>query len=131
MEQIIIDTNILLRYILRDVESQYQVAQKFFIQAKKKNARLIVPQIVIFEIVFNLLKFYNFDKNKIVKTIKDLLSTNYLDIEDWDVFREALSIYEDNSVDFVDCFIIAKSQILGAKIFSFDKDFKKLTKTKT
>ena len=129
MAQIIIDTNILLRYILRDIEGQYLISKKFFTQAKLKNIQLIVPQIVIFEIVFNLNKFYDFDKEQIIKTIEDLLSTNYLNVEDWEIFNMAVGIYENNSIDFVDCFIIAKAQISGPKIFSFDKDFKKLTKT--
>lgn len=129
MGQVIIDTNILLRYILRDVESQYLTAQKFLIRAKAKNLQLVVPQIVIFEIVFNLDKYYDFAKDKIVTAIKDLLSTGSLNIQDWDIFNLAIDIYENNSIDFVDCFIIAKSQISKAQVFSFDKDFKKLAKT--
>ena len=131
MEQIVLDTNIFLRDILRYVENQYLISKNFFTKAKSKSIHLIIPQIVIFEIVFNLDKYYGFEKSKIVKVVKDLLLTSALDVQDNDIFNVAVDIYENNSIDFVDSFIIAKAQISNAKIFSFDKDFDKLTKTKT
>lgn len=126
MKQIILDTNILLRFLLRDIENQYQIAEKLFFKAKSENITLIVPQIVIFEIVFNLDKFYKFDKKTIIEKIKGLLSVGSLEIQDREVFILAISIFAQSSLDLVDCFIIAKAELLQADIFTFDKNLNKL-----
>ena len=127
MEQVILDTNVLLRFILRDVEGQYQTAKNFFIKARAQKIILIVPQIVIFEIVFNLEKYYKFSKSTIIEKIKDLLFSS-LEIEDANIFNLAINIFKDTNLEFVDSFIIAKSQIKQVPIFTFDKALKKLEK---
>lgn len=126
MKQIILDTNILLRFLLRDIEDQYLIAEKLFSKAELENITLIVPQIVIFEIVFNLDKFYKFDKKTIIEKIKELLSVGSLVIQDREVFILAISIFAQSSLDLVDCFIIANAELSQAGIFTFDKNLNKL-----
>lgn len=128
MDQIVVDTNVLLRFLLRDIEGQYQIAKNLFLKSKAKKVKLIVPQIVIFEILFNLQKYYNLDRNFIVEKVKNLLVADFLEIQDKDIFKSAVSLFENYNLDFVDCFLIAKAQILEAKIISFDNKLNKLSK---
>lgn len=128
MEQIIVDTNILLRFLLRDIEEQYQIAKKLFLKSRTKKIKLIIPQIVIFEIFFNLQKYYQLDKDFIVEKVKNLLTADFLEIQDKDIFKLAIRIFGNYNLDFVDCFLIAKAQISGAKIISFDNKLNKLSK---
>ena len=81
MNTVVADTNIFLRFFLRDVPSQYSKAKLLFEQAKNKKLKILVPQIVIFEVHFALIKFYGFGKSEIIDTLNLLVSTAYFHIE--------------------------------------------------
>lgn len=68
-------------------------ATRVLIKAKSKKLKIYVPQIIIFEILFALDKYYKFPKTEVIEKIGTLLVTSYLDIEDRMVFKEALEVY--------------------------------------
>lgn len=129
MKSYIADTNIFLRFILRDIPEQYTEAEKFFGEAKKKRITIIVPQIVIFEIHFALLKFYRFPKSDVVDRLESILSAKYFQIEAKEWFSAALAVYKTRSLDFVDCFLLSQAQESGAELFTFDKSLHKFSKS--
>ena len=47
-------------------------------------------------------------------------------IENYEVMREALQIFKDTSLDFVDCILIARNRILKNEVVSFDKKLNKV-----
>lgn len=122
----LIDTNILLRFLLQDITSQYNQAEKFFLDAKNGKIDLIIPQIVIFEANFALKKFYHLKKEEIVEKLKSLVSTDYVQVESRDIFQQVFILYKENNVSLVDCFLIAKANAEKAELFTFDQKLKKL-----
>lgn len=126
MTDIILDTNVILRFLLKDIPNQYEITKNIFLEAQKGKLNLIIPQIVIFEIVFILEKQLKIDKNILVEKIQTLLSADFLNIQDRVIFNSAIKLYEQFSISLPDSFLIAKSQITGIPIFSFDKDLVKL-----
>lgn len=122
----LIDTNVLLRLLLQDIPSQYNQAEKLFLDAKNGKTDLIIPQIVIFEINFALKKFYHLKKEDIIEKLKSLVSTDYVQVESRDTFQQTFILYKKNNVSFVDCFLIAKTQVEEAELFTFDHKLKKL-----
>lgn len=125
MKTLIIDTNILLRFLLADVPKQFKEVKKVFEEAKTGQLKLIISQITIFEVIFNLVKLYQFKKEIIVFNLRRLLAVPYLEIQDREIFDQALVIFKDANLDFVDCFILAFGQIAGSKIFTFDRKIKR------
>ncbi|OGK13751.1 hypothetical protein A3A93_05420 [Candidatus Roizmanbacteria bacterium RIFCSPLOWO2_01_FULL_38_12] len=126
MKTYIIDTNIILQFLLADIPIQYEKVKQIFLKAKNEKVQLFVPQIVIFEINFGLTKFYQLEKSTIIKKIESLLSTKYLQIESTDVFKRALNYYKDSSsLSLVDCFLLAKAESEDAELFTFDEKLKK------
>ena len=77
MREQIVDTNILLRFLLNDVPKQTEEAKLKIEQAKAGKLKLVVPQIVIFEIIFALTKIYGFEKNKVKDVIRVLINSDY------------------------------------------------------
>ena len=126
MKPYVVDTNALLRFILKDVSQQYNQVEKLLMQAKIGKVRLVVLQIVVFELHFALLKYYHFGKVEIIEKLESFISSAYLDIESRAVFLEALKVYRNTSISFVDCFLAAKAKKESCTLFTFDKDLRKL-----
>lgn len=126
MESLILDTNALLRFLLNDIPSQARQVAEVLSKAKLKKLRLYIPQIIIFEIFFALDKYYKFPKKDVVNKIGTLLSTTYLEIEDRVIFQDALEVYTNKNIDFVDCFLVCTTRSSNSALFTFDKRLQKL-----
>lgn len=122
----IVDTNIILRFFLQDVVSQFNQAKKIFNEAKNGKIKLVIPQIVIFEINFALKKFYSLGKEDIIEKIEQLVSTAYLEVESRKLFLMAIELYKRKNISLVDCFLISKAEAEEADLFTFDQKLKKL-----
>ena len=130
MKPVILDTNVFLRFLLDDIPNQTKEATEILSKAKSKRLKIFVPQIIIFEILFALDKYYKFPKTEVGEKVGTLLATSYLDVEDRTIFQEALEIYKSKNIDFVDCFLICKASKNNSTLFTFDKDLSKLVSTK-
>ena len=126
MKSVVIDTNVFLRLLLNDISEQADQVERLIRQAKKEQVKIIVVQIVLFEIDFILNKYYNFEKQEVIEKLKSLLSASYFMIESRDIFQQTLMLYKDNNVSFVDCFLLAKAKIEKAELFTFDKKLQKV-----
>lgn len=122
---LVVDTNVLLRFLLNDIPSQVSQFEQKIEQAKQGKVRLFIPQIVIFEIDFALTRSYGFNKEKVAKNLKKFVSLNYLEVDGRDIFIEALKLYEEKNFSLPDCFVKAYAQLIGFKLFTFDKNLKK------
>lgn len=125
MKQFIVDTNAILRFFLNDIPTQQKAIEKLFQRAKRSEITLLVPQIVVFELNFILDKYYRFNKEKIINTLKPLVSADYLEVESKEVFIPALTLYDNSTASFVDCFLLCRAKLEKAKLYTFDKKLKK------
>ena len=126
MKKIVIDTNGYLRLLLNDIPEQADQIEELLKQAKKDEIQVILPQIIIFEMLFILEKYYYLSKEDALNKVESLVSIGYVDVELKEIFLESISLYRDNSVSFVDCFISTSAQKCGAELFTFDKKLKRL-----
>ncbi len=126
MISLVVDTNALLRFLLNDIPSQAVQIQQKIEQAKLGKYSLIIPQIVIFEIDFALTKAYRFQKIDVAKNLKKIITAKYLQVDQDDIFTEALDLYRDKNLSLPDCFIKIYAKKMNAQILTFDKNLKKL-----
>lgn len=126
VKSVLVDTNVLLRLLLKDVPEQYNQASKLFFQAKAGRVNLIIAPIVIFEISYTLNKYYGLGKSEVAKKIETLLGIHYIKIEDREIFRLAINLFKEQNLELTDCFLISRSQIEQLEIVSFDKKLMKL-----
>lgn len=128
MKTYVLDTNPLARFLLLDNPSQAAEVEKLFIRAKTGKVRLVVPQIVIFEIFFTLGKFYNFSKGEIIEKASPLITSSYLEIQNRELFIKALDIVKEyNNLSFADCFVMVWAKEISANLFTFDKKLAKIS----
>jgi predicted nucleic-acid-binding protein len=112
----IVDANLILRYLLQD-------AVQFIDQARDKieNHHIFIPNEVIAEVVYVLEKVYKVERVHILDTLQNLLSYNNISTHDRSILIEALKVYSEIKIDFVDSLLFAYSKIGGHSVFTFDK----------
>ncbi len=130
MKTYFIDSNIFIRYFLKDNPAQFQIATRYFNQAKNQEINLVIIPEIILEIDYVLRKVYQLPKSKILYALKSLVAIPYLDCRKKEFIINALALYKSVGVDLVDIFLYQQAQAENAQVFSFDKDFQKLAKVK-
>ncbi|HUD45023.1 MAG TPA: PIN domain-containing protein [Patescibacteria group bacterium] len=126
MKSIIVDTNVILRFLLNDIPEQKEACEQLFNKAKHNEIKLYVSQAIVFEIDFVLRKYYLYEKSVVIESLRPLIATKYINVESRDIFISALSLYKKNNVSFVDCFLLTKANLENAELFTFDKKLAKL-----
>jgi predicted nucleic-acid-binding protein len=127
MKRYIIDTNGYLRLLLNDIPEQADKVEELLTQVKNGKVLIFLPQIVVFEIVFILEKYYCLSKDEVLNKVESLVSVGYVEVESKEIFLESISLYRDNNISFVDCFLFVLANQRHADIFTFDKKLEKMS----
>jgi predicted nucleic-acid-binding protein len=113
-----VDTNILVRFLVKDDKAQYESASEIF-----RSHEVFIPRTVILETEWVLRYVYDFDSGKILDAFKSLFGLSNIHTEDFHIMSEAVSMAE-KGLDFADALHLASSR--GAdKFMSFDKSLVK------
>lgn len=125
MSKLLVDTNILVRFIVEDDQSKYNSFRNIVDKVDGGEISLIVPTIVIAECCWLLKSFYKFEKQLIAEHLLNVLEVTNIDPEEKFVV-EALTLFADKNVDFADALLSIKSR-KNTPVLTWDnKDFKKL-----
>lgn len=110
-----IDTNVLVRFLVRDDDTQFEKARKLIKREVAAGRRVFVNQLVLMETEWVLRSRYVVPKNQIIEAISGLLNTTDVQFEDEPAIEEALFIWKDSTADFADCLIGAKNRRMGCR----------------
>ena len=116
--RILIDANVLLRFLLNDNEKQANEAKEVI----SGGSCVLLPE-VLAEVVYVLSKVYGIDRDDISASIKKVLSRMHID--NYPVMDKALDNYEFKKLDFVDCILLAHNRTENSSVFTFDKELGK------
>ncbi len=120
-DPIFVDTNVFLRFFVKDVEPQYEKAGSLFERAEAGKLKLETSELVIAEIVWVLESFYGFTKKEIVEVLTILLESRNLKIESASRIAAAVEIYSSRNIDFIDAYNIAYMKSKSyKKVATFD-----------
>lgn len=120
------DTNLFLRFILQDIQSQAQKVEDYLNQAKAEKIKIIYLVAVIIEMEVILRKVYSQPKDKISEQLLALVQTPYLIVEDREIWMNAFELFKRNNLDLLDIFIFAKAEAINAEVLTFDQKLAKL-----
>ena len=118
----LIDTNIILRYLLED-------DVKFTVQSVDiiENGSVVVLTEVICEVIYVMQKVYKINRDEVVAILSDFLAYPNIDtVDDFSLIREALNLYKNENVDFVEALLCSYNKLFGDDVYSFDKKLNKL-----
>jgi predicted nucleic-acid-binding protein len=110
-----IDTNVLVRFLVRDDEMQFEKARKLIKREVAVGHRVFVNQLVLMETEWVLRSRYAVPKHQIIEAISGLLNATDIQFEDEPSIEEALFIWKESVADFADCLIGAKNRRMGCR----------------
>jgi predicted nucleic-acid-binding protein len=108
-----IDTNVLVRYLVRDDAAQYERARRLISRQITEGESILVSLLVLLETEWVLRSRYEFPKPDIVAAFSALLDAAELTFEDEPSFEQALYSWKDSGAEFADCLIDARHRRLG------------------
>lgn len=118
---VFVDTNVFLRFFIKDVESFYQKAKELFEKAESGHLKLETSDLVIAEIVWVLESYYDFSKPEIIDVIETILDTKNIKVANHARIKEAISLYASGKMDFIDAYNIAYMKAKDyKKVATFD-----------
>jgi predicted nucleic-acid-binding protein len=123
----LVDTNLIVRFLVQDQEKQARVAGKLFEACDRGDVVIVFLPAVLAECVFVLESFYQHTRGDIASALSTLISSPAVEIAGAAIHLAALERYKKTSVHFVDCVIAADAAAEKTPIASFDQDFRKFT----
>lgn len=121
----LIDTNVILRYLLDDHETYSPKSKAFMLQVSHGKRKIEIPAVVVVECVYVMEKYYGIPRTEIVGSISAVLNFSGIANSDRSEILKALLAYENSNTDIVDCILAAQSSP-EKPVISFDKDLEKL-----
>lgn len=119
------DTNIFIRYLLRDHSELSPKAKRLIEQAESDKYEIWIDEVVVAEVVWVLTTHYHQPKDQIVQSLLDLLSLKRLINPRKSLIKEALKLFTAKNLSYVDCWLLVVSKHKKIKLETFDKDLQK------
>jgi predicted nucleic-acid-binding protein len=110
-----IDTNVLVRYLVRDDQSQYERARRLIHREVNTGEPVLVSLLVLLEMEWVLRSRYELAKPDIVAVLSSLLQTAELAFEDEPSVEHAIYSWKNSLAEFADCLIDARNRRLGCR----------------
>jgi len=111
----LVDTNIILRYLLNDIPKQSEIARS---ELKSGNVKILTQ--VVAEVIYVLSKIYKINRNEISENLLKIFSLYGVIVENEEIVVFAVAEYGNSKLDFVDELIYANSKIRGTAVKTFD-----------
>ena len=119
---IAVDTNVLVRFFIRDDERQYQQAVKLLQSCEDSGDPIFISNLTLVELVWVLKGAYKVIKEDMIKTVSLLLSNQQFRFADPGLISDALASYQSGRADFVDYMIGHDGLKKGVRTtFTFNK----------
>jgi predicted nucleic-acid-binding protein len=119
---IALDTNILIRFLVRDDEKQAGTVYARFKRVESAREILFVPLLVVLETVWVLESAYDKSRKEILDAFDELRSMSILEFEKVHVLQDWLSEGSRSNADLSDLLIALAAQSCGCQgMFTFDK----------
>lgn len=99
----IIDANIILRYILKDDDNDFEIAKNEILKGATTDITILA------EVVYVLKSVYKIPREEIAETLITL--SEEIEYENNDVDIETLSNFKNKNLDFADCYLLARKKI--------------------
>lgn len=125
MMNVLLDTNVVLRFLLNDHEHSKK-ALTMIEGAEDGRWTLRVSAAIIAECVYVLNgPVYKRPRTMVHTTLRDFLFLDGIECSEHDIVLEALRLFDDHNVDFVDSYVAAQAKMSSTplSVATFDTDF--------
>lgn len=121
-----IDTNILVRFLVRDDLKQGESVKSFFAMSQKEGEYLFISNVVVLELLYVLESVYDYNREEIVNAINALLKINVFKFENHNLLVEFVNISNTTNIELPDLLVGLISKHAGCRTaITFDKSASK------
>lgn len=118
-----LDTNILVRYVVRDDTAQFSAAKRLMKRCVAQGLSLFVPVTVTLELEWVLRSRFCYEKTDVLRVLSSLFSTMELVFESERALEVALQLFREGTADLADCLHIAlAAEARALPFWTFDKN---------
>ena len=115
-----LDTNVLVRYLVRDIPEQAEAAREL-IEGLTPDAPGFICREVVLEVAWVLERTYSFTRTQVAEALMDLTASDSLIVENSDDVAAAAYRYRQGDVGFSDLMILKAAQRANAApLHTFD-----------
>ncbi len=119
---IALDTNVLVRYLLRDDPKQAKQAKALVDRLDRDGEQAYVSDVVLCEVVWILRSVYGFGREQIGTVLRQLIAARQLTFDSSDRMLRAVRAFDAGKGDFADYVIREQARDAGCTaVRSFDK----------
>ncbi len=111
-----LDTNVILRYVLRDIPDQSRHAQELITESI-----CFVSDVVLTEVAFVMEKVMDVSRNDVAQLLKNLIDLETVNCDE-ELLREVIDLYSvHKNLSFPDCYLAIQAKQNGYRLATFDK----------
>ena len=121
----VVDANVILRYLLSDLPEHFQKACQFMGQVKLGEVEAFIPEGVLVECVYVLLKFYKVPRSEIALSLENILNYKGIINDNRSILIKGLRLFQEKNVDIVDALVHTIFKENNWFRFTFDKDLER------
>jgi predicted nucleic-acid-binding protein len=118
----LIDTNVIIRFLAADIEELHRKSTEIFKRIYRGELQVEILGAVLMEVLFVMDKGYKDPKSVTAKALQEILMFRGVVNPDKHILIDALAIYAEKKIDFVDALICTKAKMESYGKISFDKD---------
>lgn len=120
MKRALLDTNVIIRYLVGDNSLQQKQAEQWFHEAQRGTIDIIVDPIVVAEAAFVLESYYRFSRDRIADCMEVFLSQRWMNVRERDALIDLWQTYRAG-LHFVDSYLLSLARNTEMRVLSFDK----------
>jgi len=122
----LIDANVVLRYLLQDDDALFKKASTLLERIKVGEGAAVIPESVLAECVYVLLKVYKIDRQIISEKLRGLFAYKGIVNPDKKDLVDSIILFGQTQLSIVDCIACSKSINNGLSLFTFDDDLRNI-----
>jgi predicted nucleic-acid-binding protein len=126
MTTAVIDTNIVLRFLLADEPRLFARASAILADVRTGKRSAYLSETVAAECIHVLTKYYKVPKAEAAGKLSELLDYKGFSAGPAAIVKQALALYAAHSISFVDLLVLATARQKGWHVETFDKALAKL-----
>lgn len=122
MRHLLLDANVLVRFLVQDDAKQGAGATALLEAAERGEHRLHLDSLVVAETVYVLVGRYHRKRDDVVTALIAIIQNAGVETAEGTVVADALRRFADARVDFADAWLAARAAQRGFDVASFDRD---------
>jgi predicted nucleic-acid-binding protein len=122
----LIDANVVLRYLLQDDDALFKKASTLLERIKVGEEAAVIPESVLAECVYVLLKVYKIDRQIISEKLRGLFAYKGIVNPDKKDLVDSIILFGQTQLSIVDCIACSKSINNGLSLSTFDDDLRNI-----